>query len=695
MKTFLKSGSSTFPSLYVTLRSAVTVKDRCGIKGSIYQSPIIAVPSGGLTTLSYPSRALGADLGMTKGPYNPEACPTYGVSDPRLSSFWYVEVNRSVWTTTTYRTIGAPYNPIIMPPQELINLDPEWKSCTEWYSQGVFAGFSYGLFDPPRALTPVASMSNPMATSAVLTTQTSPTITLKSSAQPANASTTIITRSKINSEPPKGSLTSASSSIASSYLDASTIEIQPSSILFSSSTISISSGFDPAASSANSPSDVTITFATTPTRPAVTALSNSDSGSSSPETSPLISVFTASSENTALDPSIDPDAVQSGEQTGMPTQSPSNHGLESHTQNPSIATEGRQQVTATLISQPTSAELGPAILSGLGITDPTTMSQQQISQPNLPSTTVLSSVPTILSIGESVISQGEIAVTISGTHLSLGSAGLVVSPETFSLELMNFSALSPEAQTFTTYLKSSIVTSASSTHSVGGAAETFAGISSSLEPSETLGSGPGLGGPRPLVITVAGQSFTANPFSVTGTTISAGGHGVIISDTTVSLASSGKLIIDSSVASSGRYISTTAGQPFTTSATISSFIGATVSASGSDTTISELSISSSRSEGSVGGGTAALFVSSSSAPIASSVPTGSDGVTLSSTAVVLKPSETLLIDSSGTLTLPSSDKSPATSVLKAGQSRVVVPRLALFLALTGSALFCSRRWTIS
>ena len=621
----------------------------------------------------------------SKGPYNPEACPTYGVSDPRLSSFWYVEVNRSVRTTTTYRTIGAPYNPIIMPPQELINLDPEWKSCTEWYSQGVFAGFSYGLFDPPRALTPVASMSNPMATSAVLTTQTSPTITLKSSAQPANAPTTIITRSKINSEPPKGSLTSASSSIASSYLDDSTIEIQPSSILFSSSTILTSSGFDPAASSANSPSDVTTTFATTPTRPAVTALSNSDSGSSSPETSPLISVFTASAENTALDPSIDLNAVQSGEQTGMPTQSPSNHGLESHTQNPSIATEGGQQVTATLISQPTSAELGPAILSGLGITDPTTMSQQQISQLNLPSTTVLSSVPIVLLIGESVISQGEIAVTISGTHLSLGSAGLVVSPETFSLELMNFSALSPEAQTFTTYLKSSIVTSASSTHSVGGAAETFAGISSSLEPSETLGSGPGLGGPRPLVITVAGQSFTANPiaFSVTGTTISAGGHGVIISDTTVSLASSGKLIIDNSVASSGRYIST------------SSFIGATVSASGSDTTISESSISSSRSEGSVGGGTAALFVSSSSAPIASSVPTGSDGVTLSSTAVVLKPSETLLIDSSGTLTLPSSDKSPATSVLKAGQSRVVVPRLALFLALTGSALFCSKRWTIS
>lgn len=483
-----------------------------------------------------------------------------------------------------------------MLPQELITLDPEWKSCTDWYSQGVFAGFSYGLFDPPRALTPVASMSNPMATSAVLTTQTSPTITLKSSAQPANAPTTIITRSKINSEPPKGSLTSASSSIASSYLDASTIEIQPSSILFSSSTILTSSGFDPAASSANSPSDVTTTFATTPTRPAVTALSNSDSGSSSPETSPLISVFTASAENTALDPSIDLNAVQSGEQTGMPTQSPSNHGLESHTQNPSIATEGGQQVTATLISQPTSAELGPAILSGLGITDPTTMNQQQISQLNLPSTTVLSSVPIVLLIGKSVISQGEIAVTISGTHLSLGSAGLVVSPETFSLELMNFSALSPEAQTFTTYLKSSIVTSASSTHSVGGAAETFAGISSSLEPSETLGSGPGLGGPRPLVITVAGQSFTANPFSVTGTTISAGGHGVIISDTTVSLASSGKLIIDNSEASSGRYISTTAGQPFTTSATISSFIGATVSASGSDTTISESSISSSRSE---------------------------------------------------------------------------------------------------
>lgn len=696
MKALLKSGTSTFPSLYVTFRGAVTVRDRCGIKGSIYQSPTIAVPPGGLTTLSYPSSALDARFGVMKGPYNPEACPTYGVSDPHLSSFWYIGANGSVWTTATYRSIGAPYYPIIKPPQELIDLDPEWKSCTEWYSEGVFAGFSYGLFDPPRALTPVASMSNPMATSAVFTTQTSPTIISKSSAQPANAPATIITPSKIDSEPPKGSLISSSSSIASSYQDASTIEILPSSIIFSSSTTSTSSGFAAAASSANSPSDVRTAFATITTRPAVTALSNSDSGSFFPETSLLISVFTASVENTALDPSIDPNGVRSGEQTGTPIQSPSNRGSESHTQYPSIAMEGGQQVKATLISQPTSAELGPAILSGLGITDATTMSQQQIPQPNLPSTTVLSGVPTVLSVGESGISQGEVAVTISGTRLSLGSAGLA-SPETFSPELMNFSALSSEAQTFTIYLKSSIATSASSTHSVGGAAETFTGILSSLEPSETLRIGPVIGGPRPSVVTVAGQSFTANPiaFSVTGTAIPVGGYRLIVSHTTVSLASSGKLIIDNGVASSGPYITATASQGFTTSAAVSWFMGATVSANGSDTTISRPFVSASRSGDSVGGGTAALLVSSSSATIASSVPTGSASVTLSSTAVDPKPSETLLTDSSGTLTLPSSDKSPTASVLNAGQSRVVVPRLALSLALTASALFCSSRWTIS
>ena len=118
----------------------MTVSDQCGIRGSIYLNPTIAVRPGGLSTLSYRS-GVNVAHGVSSGAYDPAACPTYGVSDPITSIGEEYVGNSSTWTTRTFRTIGPPYNPVLLPPEELLSLDPEWRACT-WYTDGDFVAFS-------------------------------------------------------------------------------------------------------------------------------------------------------------------------------------------------------------------------------------------------------------------------------------------------------------------------------------------------------------------------------------------------------------------------------------------------------------------------------------------------------------------------------------------------------------------------
>ena len=140
----------------------MTAADQCGIWGSIHLNPTVAIRPGGLSAISY-SSGLDVAAKMSTVVYDPAGCPTYGVSDPITSIGAELVGDISKWTTRTYRTIGAPYNPILLPPQELLSLDPEWRNCTR-NTSGEFATFSYGLFDPPGALTPVAAMGNPTTT---------------------------------------------------------------------------------------------------------------------------------------------------------------------------------------------------------------------------------------------------------------------------------------------------------------------------------------------------------------------------------------------------------------------------------------------------------------------------------------------------------------------------------------------------
>ena len=96
-----------------------------------------------------PSRNLGVNLGIFK-PLNVAdlECPTFGLG-------------LATGTDGTVRTtVGPPYLPIIIPPPQALTLDPDWqKQCTGYQSalEGD-PGFSFAIFDPPRALTAAAAL---------------------------------------------------------------------------------------------------------------------------------------------------------------------------------------------------------------------------------------------------------------------------------------------------------------------------------------------------------------------------------------------------------------------------------------------------------------------------------------------------------------------------------------------------------
>ena len=164
------------PSFYLAFRGAVSVTNYCGPRGKTYYNPTIAVPLEGLSTLSLVSNGWD-NVAIQGGPpetamYDPEACRTYGVDSGSI-----VEVSWSTndgWSSTVSVSyhMGAPYNPILLPPKEVTALDPEWEACTSWDYYGDYVGDDFfGMYDPPRALTPAYAMVDPSTISPSSTPQ--------------------------------------------------------------------------------------------------------------------------------------------------------------------------------------------------------------------------------------------------------------------------------------------------------------------------------------------------------------------------------------------------------------------------------------------------------------------------------------------------------------------------------------------
>lgn len=146
---FADTEYSTYPSLYVSVIGPLAVSDSCGVIGATYTNPPpVAVQA--ITTASYDSwpstcRSQGGYVNAVLDTLavSDIACPTWGVSDPFLTT-----CDGESYLTATY---GAPYNPVILVPSEILAIDPSWGRCTNGPSNGPFT-LPCGIYDPPRAL---------------------------------------------------------------------------------------------------------------------------------------------------------------------------------------------------------------------------------------------------------------------------------------------------------------------------------------------------------------------------------------------------------------------------------------------------------------------------------------------------------------------------------------------------------------
>lgn len=198
----------TFPSLYIAIHGAVSVADSCGIRGNVHYNPTIAVPSGDLSTLSFGSTYVRyAGFEPQTEAYDPAACHTYGLGNGSTTSYLNKNGGSSRWVTSVAYSMGPPYNPILLPPAQLTDLDPKWGACTAWDSYGDNAyDVFFGLYNPPRALSRASAMADPSITPAGSIAQTTASVPQPASAvlpaDPGVTSNPPVATNPISSKPP-------------------------------------------------------------------------------------------------------------------------------------------------------------------------------------------------------------------------------------------------------------------------------------------------------------------------------------------------------------------------------------------------------------------------------------------------------------------------------------------------------------
>lgn len=165
-----------------------SVRDVCGPVGPALTNPIVALPPGVLSTYSplFPvtngekySDPNGLFLGWPfigdKKPLDIKdlACPTFG-----LGKF----TGADGLVTTTY---GPPYLPIIIPPLQIMTLDPSWQKTCGSILHNAPGMKSYGIIDPPRILTPVDALGPPAPATVPALQTVNPLSKAENIAQPA------------------------------------------------------------------------------------------------------------------------------------------------------------------------------------------------------------------------------------------------------------------------------------------------------------------------------------------------------------------------------------------------------------------------------------------------------------------------------------------------------------------------------
>ena len=133
----------------------VSVYDGCGQIGSVSTSPFIAIAPEHLSTVYFPNFTVGQEFlfdqatMFDKGGGTSKAlniadveCPTFGLGKSTAED------------GEMHFTVGPPWLPMIVRPEEVLFHDPVWSSSCRWIPDGWWNVESAALYDPPRALYP-------------------------------------------------------------------------------------------------------------------------------------------------------------------------------------------------------------------------------------------------------------------------------------------------------------------------------------------------------------------------------------------------------------------------------------------------------------------------------------------------------------------------------------------------------------
>ena len=191
----------TSPSLYLELIGTAAVYDKCTTVGPNVINPIITLAPGELSTWKPPAfdGALPGD-NFTVGEvwYGPIQTPdyddTYGIAPLKIKDLacptWGLGKTTSA-NGTVVTTIGPPWLPVIIPPIQMFTLDPTWEAICTGVFNGIFGVTTFGLFDPPIALTPAPRLAPtppaPIATPADPTTVLERATSYSQTAKPASS----------------------------------------------------------------------------------------------------------------------------------------------------------------------------------------------------------------------------------------------------------------------------------------------------------------------------------------------------------------------------------------------------------------------------------------------------------------------------------------------------------------------------
>ncbi|KAK0510666.1 hypothetical protein JMJ35_007098 [Cladonia borealis] len=674
----------TYPSLYVSVIGPLSVSDSCGVIGATYTNPPpVAVQA--ITTASYDSwpstcRSQGGYVGAVIDTLaiSDIACPTWGVSDPFMTT-----CDGDVYMTATY---GAPYNPVILVPTEILAIDPAWGQCTKVPSNGPFT-LPCGIYDPPRALQ-TASALIPLSPQALqAATALAPVVT----PQPADPQTT-----------PQPDL------VQPQPANTGSPQLPP-------PTTSPSSNGGPPTQPNNDPMDPN----------ALGGAGNSGSSNNDPAPDPTIA------------PGNDNDPTKDPSQTQDPASvAPANGGS-----NPSPQVV--PQTTVNLYGAQQSPGLGGVIYGGLGGNPPASVQQGPVQGGSAQggngqgvnsgfSTHVITPLagvaltvtnPSAVVAAGATLTPGGPAVTSDGTYYSLAPSGNLIAGTVSS------GGVPAEAPAVLTFAGSTYTANTASQFVVAGqtlapgAAVTVSGTPISLASGGAIAvvgtSTQSLKAASAItpaaVLTFAGSTYTANTasqFIVAGQTL-APGAAVTVSGTPISLASGGTVAVVGTSTQSLKSASAIApapaalsfdGSSYTADASSDFIIDGHTLTPGGVITISGTPISydGSGNDVVIGPSTESLATAMNTPadiltvdgqvftanPTAFSidgttVSAGGPGVTISGTPVSLEPGGILVIGTSS-LDLPT-ETGAGPLAFEGAQAKVRIPSMALLIGYLG---FC-------